>query len=416
MSDLSWTTEIRKIKGLKDFDKNPRQITEEQFERLKQSIKDFGYVELVAVDTDNTIVAGHMRVRAIRKVHGDRGEIEVRVPSRKLTEQERERYAIISNKVTGDWDYDTLASSWDLDMLFDVGFEPGAFDLDLGDEKKEPIEDDETESIEPGKDEDAKTKLGDLYELNEHRIVCGDSTNLEYVNLCMGENKPILMVTDPPYGVEYNAKWRSHEKILVKGRKKAISIGKVQNDDRVDWSEALKHFPGDIAYIWYASTFSSPVQNSLESLEYKIVSQIIWVKQHFAISRGDYHWKHEPCFYAVKKDKKHNWQGARDQSTCWEIKNLCAFGKSNEERTAHSTQKPIECMAKPIRNNTGEGQGVYDPFLGSGTTLIAAENLNRKCYGIEISPAYIDICINRWKNLMEKENKPYKIKINGIEQ
>lgn len=131
MTDLVWTNEIRKIKALKDFEKNPRQITEEQFERLKQSLQNFGYVEPIVIDTDCTIIAGHMRVRALRKLNGNKGDIEVRVPNRPLTERERDEYTIISNKVRGDWDYDIMSDNWDMDMLLDLGFIPGDFGIDM---------------------------------------------------------------------------------------------------------------------------------------------------------------------------------------------------------------------------------------------------------------------------------------------
>ena len=192
--------------------------------------------------------------------------------------------------------------------------------------------------------------------------------------------------------------------------------GQFQNDDKINWALAWSLFPGAIAYVWHASKYCSEVQKSLEEAELEIINQIIWVKQHFALSRGDYHWQHEPCWYAVKKGHAHNWQGARDQATTWEISNLNAFGKQrgdDEERTAHSTQKPIDCMARPIKNNTCKGEGVYDPFLGSGTTLIAAEQLGRTCYGIELSPAYCDIIINRWIKTIKRQKKSFTIKCNG---
>jgi DNA modification methylase len=138
------------------------------------------------------------------------------------------------------------------------------------------------------------------------------------------------------------------------------------------------------------------------------------VKQHFALSRGDYHWQHEPCWYAVKKGHKHNWQGARDQSTTWEVSNLNAFGANkDDERTSHSTQKPLECMARPIKNNTAKGESVYDPFLGSGTTLLACEQLDRTCYGIELDPAYCDIIVDRWVKYRKKLGKDSMVKLNG---
>jgi len=137
---------------------------------------------------------------------------------------------------------------------------------------------------------------------------------------------------------------------------------------------------------------------------FDIVSQIIWVKHHFAISRGDYHWKHEPCWYAVRKGKKHNWQGARDQSTTWDIMNNNSFGNKNTEKTwGHGTQKPLECMSRPIVNNSMPGEYIYDPFGGSGTTLIACEKHNRRCLMMEISPLYCEVIIKRWQDFTGKK-------------
>ena len=180
-------------------------------------------------------------------------------------------------------------------------------------EQINPPTEDESELLEPAKDEDAITKLGDIYELNNHRLVCGDSTLPDYFAKCLNGEEPILMVTDPPYGVNYDPKWRSAP---FPGRR---SAGIVQNDDQVNWALAWHLFPGSVAYVWHADKYCSDVQKSLEDAEFEIISQIIWVKQHFALSRGDYHWQHEPCWYAVKKGHPHNWQGDRTQSTTWQI-------------------------------------------------------------------------------------------------
>ncbi len=407
MSKITWKTESRKISELKEHPHNPRQITKDQLSQLKKSLDKFGYAEIIAINTDNTIVAGHQRIHAMQDLGMDQ-TIEVRVPSRLLTKEEEGEYLIRSNRNTGEWDFDLLANNWDPIDLIEYGFNPEDFDIDIptpGDEGE-----DESDELEPGEDKDAITKLGDVYELNNHRLVCGDSTNKEYVDKCLNGNTPILMVTDPPYGVEYDPKWRD---VAGKGCR---AKGKVQNDSQIDWTLAWNLFTGSIAYVWHAGKYCAEVQKSLEECNFEMISQIIWVKQHFALSRGDYHWQHEPCWYAVKKGSQHNWQGSRKEATTWEIANLNCFGKSKEdgeERTAHSTQKPVECMARPIRNNTAEGEQVYDPFLGSGTTIIAAESLNRICYGLELSPAYCDIIVNRWKNYMIKNDKKFIIKKNG---
>jgi DNA modification methylase len=168
------------------------------------------------------------------------------------------------------------------------------------------------------------------------------------------------------------------------------AIGKVANDDRADWSPVWKLFPGDVAYIWHAGRRASEVQVSIESAGFEIRCQIIWAKQQFAIGRGDYHWRHEPCWYAVRKGKPGRWSGGRDQTTLWEI------NKPSRSDTGHSTQKPVECMARPIRNSSQFGDLVYEPFCGSGTTIIACEQLGRKCRAIEIDPGYVAVAIQRW--------------------
>ncbi len=190
------------------------------------------------------------------------------------------------------------------------------------------------------------------------------------------------------------------------------SKGKVDNDDCADWKDSYSLFPGDVAYVWHASTYTNTVSKNLEDCGFKLVSNIIWVKQHFVFSRGDYHWQHEPCWYAVRKGKTHNWQGARDQSTVWEIKTNNPFGNSEcEEKYGHGTQKPVECMARPILNNSQKGESIYDPFCGSGSTLIACEKLKRRCFAVELNPKYCQMIIQRWCDYTEQ----CKVKINSEE-
>jgi DNA modification methylase len=407
---INWHLEKRKLKDLKDHAKNPRQLSENDAAHLTVSLDKFGLIDKPIINTDGTIIGGHQRKKILKKLQVK--EVECWVPDRHLEEKEVDELNIRLNKNTGDWDWDILANEWEIKELLDWGFTEEEL-LDAVQDITTDEEDD-SEILEPAKDEDAITKLGDIYELNEHRIVCGDSTLPEYVDKCLNRQIPILMVTDPPYGVEYDPNWRQGKG--GKAGKHLRSPGKVQNDDKVNWSLAWYLFPGSIAYVWHAGKYSSLVQKSLEDLDFIIISQIIWAKQNHTLSRGDYHWQHEPCWYAVKKGNQHNWQGSRKESTIWQISSMSAMGANNDQdmRTGHGTQKPIECMVKPIRNNTAIGEGVYDPFLGSGTTLIAAEMLNRTCYGIELSPAYCDIIVQRWKKYMEKNNKPYTIKKNGM--
>lgn len=237
--------------------------------------------------------------------------------------------------------------------------------------------------------ENPVSKEGEIYELGPHRLICGDSTDPEIVDLLLGGETPRLMVTDPPYGVEYDANWRNEAADAGLIGHGASRVGKVKNDDRADWREAWELFPGDVAYVYHADTRSPEVAESLVGVGFLLRCLIVWAKPRFAISRGHYHHQHEPCWYAFRKGKTAGWIGDRSQTTLWEI----GLDKNLEGEVKHSTQKPLECMERPIRHHEGD---VYEPFCGSGTTLIAAQRQGRKCYAIELDPAYCDVIRKRW--------------------
>jgi DNA modification methylase len=226
-------------------------------------------------------------------------------------------------------------------------------------------------------------QTGDLWLIGDHRLLCGDSTSEADVGRLLGGAVPLLMVTDPPYGVEYDAGWRAEAGV----NKNKGKMGKVSNDDIADWSPAWSLFTGDAAYVYHADVMSSTVQTSLEVCKFKIRAQIIWAKDRMALSRGDYHWQHEPCWYAVRDGRTGHRTDDRKQTTLWEIP------ARDDSGHGHSTQKPVECMARPMRNHVAPE--VYDPFLGSGTTMVAAQNLSRKCYGLEIAPGYVAVILQR---------------------
>lgn len=252
----------------------------------------------------------------------------------------------------------------------------------------------------------AVTKPGDLWTLGRHRLLCGDSTKEEDVAKCLGGAKPFITVTDPPYGVEYDPQWR--DRVLQKVNRRT---GKVTHDDRKDWSHAYQHFPGLVAYVWHAGRHAADIIVGLRDAHFEIYTQIIWRKPQIVFGRGHYHWQHEPCWYAVRKGGSAKWGGGRTQSTIWDIQHLISRIKTNgtvDEFTEHSTQKPVECMARPIRNHGDKDDHVYDPFLGSGTTLIAAEQLERRCFSLEIEPRYCDVVVERWQNLTGKKAKRKK--------
>lgn len=204
------------------------------------------------------------------------------------------------------------------------------------------------------------------------------------------------MVTDPPYGIEYDADWRNQalraDGTPIAGR----AVGKVLNDDKADWREAWALFPGEVAYVWHAGNKANIVADSLLACGFDIRAQVIWAKSQLVIGRGHYHPKHEPCWYAVKKGGTGHWQGDRKQTTLWEI------NKPQKSETGHSTQKPIECMRRPIENNSRPGDSIYEPFSGSGTTIIAAEQTGRRCYAMELSPQYVDVAVRRWQQFTGK--------------
>jgi DNA modification methylase len=198
--------------------------------------------------------------------------------------------------------------------------------------------------------------------------------------------RPHLCVTDPPYGVEYDPTWREQRGIASEG----LAKGAVLNDDRADWREAWALFPGDVIYCWHAALQSDASMASLKAAGFQIRSQIIWDKTRLIIGRGDYHFQHEPCLYAVRKGRTGHWAGDRKQTTIWSIPH-------RKSATGHGTEKPVECMKRPIENNSSPGQVVYEPFSGSGTTIIAAEMNGRICHAIELNPAYVDVAVRRWE-------------------
>lgn len=237
-------------------------------------------------------------------------------------------------------------------------------------------------------------KYGQLWIVGNHRILCGDAENEEDVKRLLGGERPRLMVTDPPYGVKYRPEWRNEA--LGEGNR---ATGEVENDGRADWRVAWLLSPSEVSYVWHAGGKGYIVQESLLHANYEVRSQIIWVKSHFVLSRGHYNQQHEPCFYAVKKGKTAKWIGTHSESSVWnDIKSPRTSGKDENAdiNAVHGTRKPVECMERPIGNHEGD---VYDPFCGSGTTLVACENKGRKGFGMEIKPEYVAVILERLSRL-----------------
>jgi DNA modification methylase len=257
------------------------------------------------------------------------------------------------------------------------------------------------------------TAPGDLWLLGEHRLCCQDSTNPETVKRLLGERKPQLMVTDPPYGVELDSEWRDRAGLnghgpaqasYMKRRTEGHTNTTISSDTRADWSEAFALVPSlQVAYVWHASKFTREVLDGLLRIGFLHHQQIIWNKGRTVLTRTHYWFQHEPCWYVRKKNAP--WFGkAGENSTVWDVASpKFIMGDSKEEKFDHPTQKPLELMRRPILNHTVKGAALYDPFLGSGTTLMAAEVSERVCYGMELDPKYCDVILTRWQEFTGRE-------------
>jgi DNA modification methylase len=320
--------------------------------------------------------------------------------ARGWTEAQRRAYVLADNKLAlnAGWDEgllrvelaDLQAGGFDLGL---AGFEATELEALLSEANPGLTDPDDAPEVQ-GREVSA---LGDVWLLGRHRLVCGDSTTAEAVDAALAGVRPHLMVTDPPYGVEYDADWRNKALRADGSPSDGRATGKVSNDDRADWSEAWALFPGDVAYVWQGDKQIADMARQLTDNEFACRNLIVWAKSNFAIGRGDYHPQHETCWYAVRKGKTGHYSGDRKQTTLWQIP------KPAKSETGHSTQKPVDCMKRPIENNSSPGQAVYEPFSGSGTTIIAAEMTGRVCHAIELSPAYVDVAVRRWQAFTGKD-------------
>ena len=379
------------LNRLVEYARNPRK-NDHAVDSVAAAIREYGFRVPIIAKSDGTIIDGHLRFKAAREL--GLSEVPV-ILGDDLSETQIKAFRLSVNKVAelADWDFDLLKLELaDLQGLdFDLGltgFTAEELARLMADPTTGLIDPDDV----PEPPQQPVSEPGDVWVLGNHRIICGNSTKAETVEKLLGPVKPHLMVTDPPYGVEYDPGWRVEAGIAGKGAAK----GKVLNDDKADWREAWALFPGDVAYVWHAGLFAGVVADSLMACDFVLRSQIIWAKSQMVMSRGDYHWQHEPMWYAVKKSKVGHYDGGRKQTTLWEIE------KPRKSETGHGTQKPVECMKRPIENNSSPGQAIYEPFSGSGTTIIAGEMTGRHVYAIELNPAYVDVAVKRWQDFTGK--------------
>jgi DNA modification methylase len=397
---LEWTNDRRRLGDLVDWERNPRTVTEEQAERLQRSLDEFGQIQTLAIEPDDTLVDGHQRAHVweVAQKFGPDHEVDVRVASRKLTDAEREAVvAALHGGAAGRWDWDALRD-FDFDALEDWGFDDDllrqwqddAAELAemIGSEEEEPPED-------PGAQIDRAEELrekwgvrsGDLWQLGSHRLVCGDCTDAEVVARVMGGEKVNLIVTDPPYGVSYEGGANNEVK------REALMGDK---DTRLyrDYLAVAPIADKCAVYMWHADRRANEVYRAATEAGFEIRSQIIWhkLKAHYGAWMAQYKQKHEPCIYCVKGAPE--FTGPTNEVTVWEYEQ-----PSRNEN--HPTEKPVELMERAIGNHPYEA--VYDPFVGSGTTIIACERLGRRCRAVEISPAYVAVCLQRFYDMTGEE-------------
>lgn len=391
------------------------------YDRLKKGLDQFGLVEpLVWNKRTGNLVGGHQRFKILL----ERGVTVAPVSVVDLDDREEKALNLALNRHAGEWDMASLA-----DLVREL--DGSSFDLEVSGFSTDELEKlvvwtppnsgktdpDET----PVLQEIAVSRPGDLWLLGKHRLLCGDCTKAENVALLLdGVTPPLLMVTDPPYGIELDSEWRDRaglngqrqrpgtkfapgyfataEPSYMKHRTEGHVQTSISGDTRSDWSDAFALVPSlQVAYVWHASKFTREVLDGLLRIGFEHHQQIIWDKGRTVLTRTHYWFQHEPCWYVRKKNAP--WYGkAGENSTIWAASSpKFIFGDSDEEKFDHPTQKPVVLMSKPILNHTTPGQSVYEPFMGSGTTLIAAESSGRVAYGFEISPNYVDVIVRRWE-------------------
>lgn len=397
---MSTTTDRAHLSALKQDPDNARKHNERNLAAISTSITETGFGRSLLAASDGTLIAGNATAEVLADLDmtdvivvesdGTRAIVHIRTDIEPGSDMARKAgfYDNRTAELADGWDLEVLAALMqETDIAAVAMTQEEAAELIAAGEPAPVVGNTDPDEV-PEPPVEPTTRPGDLWRLGEHRLLCGDSTNAEDVARLMAGANPALCITDPPYGVEYDPDWRNEaaDKGLIAHADRRV--GRVANDDRFDWSEAFTIAPSDVLYCWSSSRYVGATQIAIESAGFETRVEIIWAKPRFAISQGHYHWQHEPCWYAVRKGATAHWQGDHSQTTLWEV----ALDKNVDG--GHSTQKPVELMARSIRNHKGD---VYDPFLGSGTTLIAAEQLGRRCYGMEIDPVYADVIVRRWE-------------------
>ncbi|WP_421776702.1 site-specific DNA-methyltransferase [Gardnerella sp. KA00255] len=372
------------VSELIPYVRNARTHSEAQVSQIAASIREFGFLSPILVAEDNTILAGHGRLAAAQKLGLKKVPC---VKENHLTETQKRAYIIADNKLSlnAGWDSELLAvelselegADFNLDLLgFDEAELSSIFDAD------KDVSDDDFD-VEKELEEPCFSKTGDMWTLGKHRVICGDATKLETFKTLLEDTKVNLVVTDPPYNVNYEG-----------------SAGKIKNDNMEDdkfyqflfnsFVNMEQAMADDASiYVFHADTEGLNFRKAFQDAGFYLSGCCIWKKPSLVLGRSPYQWQHEPCLYGWKKKGKHKWYAGRKETSVWE------FEKS-KKNADHPTMKPIALLAYPIKNSSMTNSLVLDPFAGSGSTLIACEQTGRICYAIELDEKYCDVIVKRY--------------------
>lgn len=371
--------QTKQLTDIKPYERNPRK-NDEAVKYVAESIKLFGFKVPIVIDKDGVIVAGHTRYKAAKKLNMT--EVPCIVAD-DLTDEQIKAFRLADNKVAekAEWDFDLL--DIELDGIFDIDMETLGFEFSIEEEETEAVEDEFDGEL----PEEPYVKQGDLYQLGNHRLLCGDSTMLDHVEKLMGGQLADLLLTDPPYNVDYEGKTK--DKLKIENDKmdndsfRQFLVDAFTNADMV-----MK--PGAVFYIWHADSEGYNFRGACADTNWKVRQCLIWAKNSMVMGRQDYQWKHEPCLYGWKEGAGHLWASDRKQTT------VLNFDRPTKN-DLHPTMKPIPLFDYQIKNNTKGGDIVLDLFGGSGTTIMACEQNGRRAFTMEFDPRYAQTIIERWE-------------------
>lgn len=386
-----------KLSDIKPNPDNPRVLRDDRFQKLKKSIQEFPKMlslRPMVIDNQNHVLGGNMRLRALQ----DLGYKEIPDDwvrrADDLTDDEKKRFIIVDNVSFGEWDFDELANNWDLNNLSDWGLDIPNFEQES--EKQGTASDD---NYEIPNEINISVKNGDLIKIGDHLLICGDCRDSDVLKKMMGDDLATLIVTDPPYNVDYTG-----------GTKDALKIENDKKNDNDFYHFLIESFncmylfsaPGAVWDIWHGDQEGFNFRAAMKEAGIKIRQCLIWVKNTLVMGQQDYHWKHESCLYGWKEGAAHKWNSDRKQTTVLEF-------DRPQRNSEHPTMKPVELIAYQIGNNSDKGDIVLDTFAGSGTTMVACHQLNRQARCVELDPKYCQVIIDR----MQKLDSAIDIKING---